>query len=239
MVSYDGHAFGWDFADHRARTNPATGRRYNGGTDLKHARGEDVLAYVAGIVTAATKTSVIITPDQGDRTQVLELGAVTVSRGDRVYPWTVIGRAGLKWPHFNDLTATGAYVRSAFLNTPYRPPAPDRAEDEEEMSSIRYLFTQDGDKTTYALFGPGQLTGGWRETADKNTAEAWGRLYGASDGGPSVKTACTPAQWAKLKAEAAAIDKDIRAGQTTGGGLDGTGLAAALRMVRGTIEFGQ
>lgn len=122
MSSFDGHEFGWDFVDHLAHTDPRTGRPYRGGTDLKHKRGENVKAYVTGKVSAVSRTSVTITPPRGNRTQILELGTVLVSVGDQVHPETVIGRAGLKWPHYNDLLPAGVHVRAAFLT-----PEPKRA----------------------------------------------------------------------------------------------------------------
>lgn len=199
MPSFDGHEFGWDFEDHRARTDPRTGRPFRGGTDLKHKRGENVKAYVTGRVSAVTRTSVTITPPSGNRTLILELGTVLVSVGDQVHPATVIGRAGLKWPHYNDLLPAGVHVRAAFLT-----PAP--VSIRRTTMTTNYVHADSGDLaggegSLWALAGDAgtPCAGNWieyrRTPADGSVRDRGSRM--ATAHGPGIFL--TAAEWAEYK----------------------------------------
>lgn len=174
MATFDGHAIGWDFQDHLQHTDPRTGRPYRGGTDLVHKRGEKVKAYVSGKVTAVTRTSVTITPPSGNKTLILELGNVFVSVGDQVHPDTVIGSAGLKWPHYNDLLPAGLHVRAAFLS----PPTQVKDDD------MRMYHHAVGAGTVWAVGGAGV----WFEIGTQASANNAAAAFGAS-------TLLTQAQW--------------------------------------------
>lgn len=199
-MSYDGREFGWDFVEHLQHTDPRTGRPYRGGTDLKHKRGEPVKAYVTGRVSAVTRTSVTITPQAGNRTLILELGNVFVTVGDPVTPNTIIGTAGLKWPHYNDLLPAGVHVRAAFLT----PPTPPIVKDTE----MRIIYNTDNpdDNTRRALVGELSFQ---VITAGQSVRE--GKLWGAT-------VNFTQGEWDACQALVVARRADLPAG--SGGGYN-------------------
>lgn len=158
------YAVGWDWNDHRAHKNPATGQPYLGGRDSKAAVGTRIAAAADGVVSRVGTLQIQLEVNAALRINYREVIGVKFGR---VQEGDIICHSTRLWPHMDATVRqpNGSWLRVPIESvmphtvptTPTAPiviPNPDPMED-EEMKNVGIWFTRSDGALIVAIVNTG------------------------------------------------------------------------------------